>query len=100
MRLRPELERDALDAQTQLVAAEAGLENQSVRLHSQHLTQKEQAATVRAEQAATVRADYSRAKPPLSKETVICFSTSAFKLLPGRLLGGFIPELPIFPMPG
>jgi HlyD family secretion protein len=50
----PELERDALDAQTQLVAAEAELANQRVQLHSQHLNQKAQAATV--------RADYTRAK--------------------------------------
>ena len=50
----PELERDALDAQTQLVAAEAELENQRVQLRSQHLNQKAQAATV--------RADYTRAK--------------------------------------
>src|SRR5262245_61910397 len=50
----PELERDALDAQTQLVAAEAELENQRVQLRSQHLNQKAQAAAV--------RADYARAK--------------------------------------
>jgi HlyD family secretion protein len=50
----PELERDALDAQTQLVAAEAELANQRVQLRSQHLNQKAQAATV--------RADYTRAK--------------------------------------
>ena len=50
----PELERDALDAQTQLVAAEAELANQQVLLRSQYLNQKAQAATV--------RADYTRAK--------------------------------------
>src|SRR5262245_44884155 len=50
----PELERDALDAQTQLVAAEAELANQRVLLRSQNLNQKAQAATV--------RADYTRAK--------------------------------------
>src|SRR5215470_14149262 len=50
----PELERDALDAQTQLVAAEAELANQRVQLRSQYLNQKAQAATV--------RADYTRAK--------------------------------------
>ncbi|HEU0173620.1 MAG TPA: HlyD family efflux transporter periplasmic adaptor subunit [Blastocatellia bacterium] len=50
----PELERDALDAQTQLVAAEAELANQRVQLRSQYLNQKAQAANV--------RADYSRAK--------------------------------------
>jgi HlyD family secretion protein len=50
----PELERDALDAQTQLVAAEAELANQRVLLRSQYLNQKAQAATV--------RADYTRAK--------------------------------------
>ncbi len=50
----PELERDALDAQTQLVAAEAELAYQRVQLRSQHLNQKAQAATV--------RADYTRAK--------------------------------------
>ena len=50
----PELERDALDAQTQLVAAEAELANQRVQLRSQHLNQKAQSATV--------RADYARAK--------------------------------------
>jgi HlyD family secretion protein len=50
----PELERDALDAQTQLVAAEAELANQRVQLRSQHLNQKAQAANV--------RADYTRAK--------------------------------------
>ncbi len=50
----PELERDLLDAQTQLVAAEAELENQRVQLRSQHLNQKAQAAAV--------RADYTRAK--------------------------------------
>jgi HlyD family secretion protein len=50
----PELERDALDAQTQLVAAEAELENQRVLLRSQYLSQKAQAATV--------RADHTRAK--------------------------------------
>jgi HlyD family secretion protein len=50
----PELERDALDAQTQLVAAEAELANQRVQLRSQYLSQKAQAANV--------RADYTRAK--------------------------------------
>lgn len=45
----PELERDVLDAQTQLVAAEAELANQRVQLRSQHLKQKAQAATVRAD---------------------------------------------------
>jgi len=50
----PELERDALDAQTQLVAAEAELANQRVQLRSQYLNQKAQAANV--------RADYARAK--------------------------------------
>jgi HlyD family secretion protein len=50
----PELERDALDAQTQLVAAEAELAYQRVQLRSLHLNQKAQAATV--------RADYTRAK--------------------------------------
>jgi len=50
----PELERDALDAQTQLVAAEAELANQRVQLRSQNLNQKAQAANV--------RADYARAK--------------------------------------
>jgi len=50
----PELERDVLDAQTQLVAAEAELANQRVQLRSQYLSQKAQAATV--------RADYTRAK--------------------------------------
>ncbi|HKQ91484.1 MAG TPA: HlyD family efflux transporter periplasmic adaptor subunit [Blastocatellia bacterium] len=50
----PELERDALDAQTQLVAAEAELANQRVLLRSQYLNQKAQAASV--------RADYTRAK--------------------------------------
>ncbi len=50
----PELERDALDAQTQLVAAEAELANQRVQLRSQHLNQKAQAAAV--------RADHTRAK--------------------------------------
>jgi HlyD family secretion protein len=50
----PELERDALDAQTQLVAAEAELAYQRVQLRSQHLNQKAQAAAV--------RADYTRAK--------------------------------------
>ena len=50
----PELERDVLDAQTQLVAAEAELAYQRVQLRSQNLNQKAQAATV--------RADYTRAK--------------------------------------
>jgi HlyD family secretion protein len=50
----PELERDLLDAQTQLVAAEAELANQREQLRSQHLNQKAQAATV--------RADYTRAR--------------------------------------
>ncbi len=50
----PELERDVLDAQTQLVAAEAELAYQRVQLRSQHLNQKSQAAAV--------RADYTRAK--------------------------------------
>src|SRR5215475_8953529 len=50
----PELERDALDAQTQLVAAEAELANQRVQLRSQYLNQKAQAANA--------RADYTRAK--------------------------------------
>jgi len=50
----PELERDALDAQTQLVAAEAELANQRVLLRSQYLNQKAQSAAV--------RADYTRAK--------------------------------------
>jgi HlyD family secretion protein len=50
----PELERDALDAQTQLIAAEAELANQRVQLRSQYLNQKAQAANV--------RADYTRAK--------------------------------------
>src|SRR5262245_8698176 len=50
----PELERDTLDAQTQLVAAEAELANQRVQLRSYYLNQKAQAATV--------RADYTRAK--------------------------------------
>jgi len=50
----PELERDAIDAQTQLVAAEAELAYQRVQLRSQQLNQKAQAATV--------RADYTRAK--------------------------------------
>jgi HlyD family secretion protein len=50
----PELERDALDAQTQLVAAEAELAYQRVQLRSQQLNQKAQAANV--------RADHTRAK--------------------------------------
>src|SRR5262245_608191 len=50
----PELERDAIDAQTQLVAAEAELAYQRVQLRSQQLNQKAQAATV--------RADYTRSK--------------------------------------
>ena len=50
----PELERDVLDSQTQLAAAEAELENQRVLLRSQYLNQKAQSAAV--------RADYTRAK--------------------------------------
>src|SRR5215475_12546816 len=50
----PELERDALDAQTQLVAAEAELANQRVLLRSQYLNQKAQSAAV--------RVDHTRAK--------------------------------------
>jgi HlyD family secretion protein len=45
----PELERDVLDAQTQLKAAEAELANQKVQLQSQRLNQQAQAATVRAD---------------------------------------------------
>lgn len=50
----PELERDAIDAATQLKAAEAELANQKVQLQSQRLNQQAQAATV--------RADYQQAK--------------------------------------
>jgi HlyD family secretion protein len=49
-----ELERDALDAETQLKAAEAELANQRVQLESQRLTQQAQSATV--------RADYNQAR--------------------------------------
>lgn len=50
----PELERDVLDAQTQLRAAEAELTNQKVQLQRDYLNQKSQAASV--------RADYTRAR--------------------------------------
>jgi HlyD family secretion protein len=50
----PELERDVLDAKTQLDGAKADLANQKVQLESARLSQQSQAATV--------RADYSQAK--------------------------------------
>jgi HlyD family secretion protein len=50
----PELERDLLDAKTQLDGAKADLANQKVQLESARLNQQSQAATV--------RADYSQAK--------------------------------------
>jgi HlyD family secretion protein len=50
----PELERDVLDAKTQLDGAKADLANQKVQLESARLNQQSQAATV--------RADYSQAK--------------------------------------
>ncbi|MFN0120986.1 MAG: RND transporter, partial [Blastocatellia bacterium] len=65
----PELERDVLDAQTQLKAAEAELENQRVQLQSLRLNQQSQAASV--------RADYARARltaeanEQLSKEGLV-----------------------------
>lgn len=50
----PELERDVIDALTQLNGAKADYENQKVQLESQRLNQQAQAATV--------RADYNQAK--------------------------------------
>lgn len=50
----PEIERDVLDARTQVEAAKAELRNQEVQLQSQRLNQQAQAATV--------RADFTRSK--------------------------------------
>lgn len=50
----PEIERDVLDARTQVDAAKAELRNQEVQLQSQRLNQQAQAATV--------RADFTRSK--------------------------------------
>lgn len=62
----PEVERDAVDAATQLKAAEADLANQRIQLQSQRLNQQAQAATVRADfQQAKIQAE---AFETLSKE--------------------------------
>ncbi|HYE76062.1 MAG TPA: HlyD family efflux transporter periplasmic adaptor subunit, partial [Blastocatellia bacterium] len=62
----PIVERDAVDAATQLKAAEAELENQKVQVQSQRLNQQAQAATVRADfQQAKIQAE---AYETLSKE--------------------------------
>lgn len=59
----PELERDALDAQTQLHAAEAELANQKVQLQSNRLNQQSQAATV--------TSDYEQAKMQAERDEVL-----------------------------
>lgn len=59
----PELERDALDAQTQLRAAEAELANQKVQLQSNRLNQESQAASV--------RSDYQQAKLQAERDEVL-----------------------------
>ncbi|MBS1810428.1 MAG: HlyD family efflux transporter periplasmic adaptor subunit [Acidobacteria bacterium] len=59
----PELERDALDAQTQLRAAEAELANQKVQLQSNRLNQQSQAATV--------TSDYQQAKLQAERDEVL-----------------------------
>lgn len=65
----PELERDALDAETQLKAAQAEYENQRVQLESQRLNQRAQAATVRADyQQARLQAEANEA---LAKQGLI-----------------------------
>jgi HlyD family secretion protein len=59
----PELERDALDALTQLRAAEAELANQKVQLQSNRLNQQSQAATVTSE--------YQQAKLQAERDEVL-----------------------------
>lgn len=59
----PELERDALDAQNQLRAAEAELANQKVQLQSNRLNQQSQAATV--------TSDYQQAKLQAERDEVL-----------------------------
>ncbi len=59
----PELERDALDAQTQLRGAEAELANQKVQLESSRLNQQASAATV--------RSDYQQAKLQAERDEIL-----------------------------
>ncbi len=59
----PELERDALDAFTQLRGAEAELANQKVQLQSSRLTQESQAATV--------RSDFQQAKMQAERDEIL-----------------------------
>lgn len=59
----PELERDALDALTQLRGAEAELANQKVQLQSNRLNQQSQAATV--------TSDYEQAKLQAERDKVL-----------------------------
>jgi HlyD family secretion protein len=59
----PELERDALDALTQLKAAEAELANQKVQLQSNRLNQQSQAATV--------ASDYNQAKLQAERDEIL-----------------------------
>ena len=59
----PELERDAVDAQTQLRAAEAELANQKVQLESGRLNQQAQAAGI--------RSDYQQAKLQSERDDIL-----------------------------
>jgi HlyD family secretion protein len=76
----PELERDVLDAQTQLAAARAELKNQEVQLQSLRLNQQAQAATVRADYT-SAKID-AEAKEQLSREGL--FSDLELKKLKSR----------------